>query len=48
MAEAKKKRANKYDEKQYINASFDEIIKVSATPYTLSPKKVDKPSKKKS
>ncbi|HMC84376.1 MAG TPA: hypothetical protein VKI61_02580 [Chitinophagaceae bacterium] len=42
MAKAKKKRASKYDTKLAINASLDEIIKVSATAYTPSPKKVDK------
>jgi hypothetical protein len=46
MAKAKKKRASKYDTKLAINASFDEIIKVSVTPYTPSPKKIDKPKKK--
>ncbi len=47
MAKAKKKRAHKYDEKLAINASFEEIIKVSATPYKPEEKKVIKPAKKK-
>jgi hypothetical protein len=47
MAKEKKKRATKYDEKLAINASFDDIKKLSATPYTPKPKKVDKPKKKK-
>ena len=47
MAKEKKKRASKYDEKLAINASFDEIIKVSATPYKPETKKVDKSKKKK-
>jgi hypothetical protein len=45
MAKAKKKRASKYDTKLAINATFEEIIKVSATPYTPKPKPV-KPKKK--
>ena len=45
MAKAEKNKATKYDEKLAINASFEDIIKPSATPYT--PKKVDKPKKKK-
>lgn len=47
MAKEKKKRATKYDEKLAINASFDDIIKLSAEPYTPKPKKVNKPQKKK-
>jgi hypothetical protein len=47
MAKEKKKRATKYDEKLAINASFDDIIKLSATPYTPAPKKEKKPAKKK-
>jgi hypothetical protein len=48
MAKAKKKRASKYDTKLSINASFDEIIKISAEPYTPATKqKPVKPPKKK-
>jgi hypothetical protein len=47
MAKAKKKRADKYDTKLAINATFDEIIKVSAEPYKPVDKKTDKPKKKK-
>jgi hypothetical protein len=47
MAKEKKKRATKYDEKLDINASFDDIIKLSAEPYTPAPKKEKKPAKKK-
>jgi hypothetical protein len=47
MAKEKKKRATKYDEKLAINASFDDIIKLSAEPYTPAPKKEKKPVKKK-
>ena len=45
MAKEKKKRATKYDEKLAINGSFEEVIKLSATPY--KPKKEKKPVKKK-
>jgi len=45
MAKEKIKRATKYDEKLAINASFEDIIKLSATSYT--PKKEKKPAKKK-
>ena len=48
MAKVKKKRASKYDEKLAINGTFDEVIKVSATPYKPVPKKQAKPVKKKS
>jgi hypothetical protein len=47
MAKANKKRASKYDEKLAINASFDEIIKVSATPYKPKAKKEQKTNNKK-
>ena len=50
MAKAKKKRADKYDDKLAINGSFADVIKVSVTPKPedkLEPKKVDKPKKKK-
>ncbi len=43
MAKAKKKRASNMIPKLAINASFDEVIKVSATPYKPETKKVDKP-----
>jgi hypothetical protein len=46
MAKAKKKRASKYDEKLAINASFEDVIKVSATPYKPGPKPVKPPKKK--
>jgi hypothetical protein len=45
MAKAKKKRADKYDTKLAINASFDEIIKVSTEPYTPRDKKAVNPKK---
>ena len=47
MTKEKKKRATKYDEKLAINASFDDIIKLSAEPYTLAPKKKKKLAKNK-
>jgi hypothetical protein len=47
MAKAKKKRADKYDNKLAINGSFDDVIKVSVTPSLTQPKKVNKPKKKK-
>jgi hypothetical protein len=47
MAKEKKKRATEYDEKLAINASFDDIIKLSAEPYIQSPKKEKKLAKKK-
>jgi hypothetical protein len=47
LAKAKKKRASKYDTKLAINASFDEIIKVSVEPYSPKDKKAGKPKKKK-
>jgi hypothetical protein len=47
MAKAKKKRADKYDTKLAINATFDEIIKVSTEPYTPKDEKDSKPKKKK-
>jgi hypothetical protein len=36
-----------YAKKLAINSTFEEIIKVSATPYKPEPKKADKPKKKK-
>jgi hypothetical protein len=47
MVKAKKKRASKYDTKLAINASFEDVIKVSATPYKPAPEKPVKPRKKK-
>ena len=48
MPKAKKKRASKYDTKLAINASFEDVIKLSAEPYTPAPKpKPVKPPKKK-
>ena len=44
MAKAKKKRADKYDEKLAINGSFEDVIKVSVKPAT-QPKPI-KPKKK--
>jgi hypothetical protein len=45
IAKENGRRATKYDEKLAINASFEDIMKLSATPYT--PKKEKKPTKKK-
>jgi len=47
MAKEKKKRASKYDEKLAINASFDDMIKLLAEPYTPSPQPKPKPVKPK-
>jgi hypothetical protein len=47
MAKAKKKRADKYDNKLAINGSFEDVIKAMFTPTKQEPKKVDKPKKKK-
>ena len=44
MAKAKKKRADKYDNKLAINGSFEDVIKVSVTPG--KPKPVKPPKKK--
>ena len=44
MSKAKKKRASKYDEKLAINASFEDVIKLSAQP---SPQPQPKPKPKK-
>jgi hypothetical protein len=44
MAKEKKKRATKYDEKLAINASFEDIIKLSAD-FSPTKKKDIKPKK---
>ncbi len=48
MAKAKKKRANKYDNKLAITGSFEDVIKVSVTPGkpATAPKTVKAPKKK--
>lgn len=46
MAKEKKKRASKYDEKLAINASFEDIIKLSATPFKAKDKPKKTPKKK--
>jgi len=52
MAKEKKKRASKYDEKPAINDSFDDMMRLLATPYTPAqrpkPKPVKPPKKKSS
>jgi hypothetical protein len=47
MTKEKKKRATEYDEKLAINASFEDIIKLSAKPYKPVPEKPVKSNKKK-
>lgn len=47
MAKAKKKRADKYDNKLAINGSFDDVIKVSVAGNPAPKPKPVKPKKKK-
>jgi hypothetical protein len=47
IAKENGRRATKYDEKLAINASFEDIIKLSVEPHTPAPKKEKKPTKKK-
>jgi hypothetical protein len=51
MAKAKKKRAEKYEDKLFIKGSFEDVIKLSVTPpakaITLPEKSEKKTSKKK-
>ena len=50
MAKAKKKRADKYDEKLAIEGTFEDVIKVSVPPQPKQPdpkqEKKGKPTKK--
>jgi hypothetical protein len=47
MAKVKKKRASKYDEKLAINASFEDVIKISVAGNPAPKPKPAKPLKKK-
>jgi hypothetical protein len=42
----KKKRADRYDTKLAVNASFEDVINISAEPYTPKPEPVKPPKKK--
>ena len=46
MSKAKKKRADKYDNKLAINGSFEDVVKVSVTPGKPVTKPVNPPKKK--